>query len=67
MKLIDVTQDWDTESTTYWFALGDEVYGVIESGAGSPVFVDQNGMPLDDHDCIAAAVTDAMRKAAAGL
>lgn len=76
-KFIEKDQNWQNESTTYWFELNGEdrgtgkefdsdVYGIVESGPESTV-VDCDGCPLTSGDGIEVAVrntakvTDQMR------
>ena len=57
-------QNWADESTTYWFDVDGEMYGVVES-CGESTIVDCDGCP-DNADvniikALDGAVTDEMR------
>lgn len=58
-------QNWTNGSTTYWFDMDGELYGVVE-GEGAGV-VDSDGHPIDYNGDLrrsverACIVTDAMR------
>lgn len=66
-KFIETDQNWQEESTTYWFELSGtdygtgyefngETYGVVESGSDEPVIVDSDNCPLTDGDVETSAV-----------
>ena len=82
-KFNEAEQNWQEESTTYWFTLtgtdyGTEyefdadVYGVVESGNESTI-VNADNYPLTDGDAVTIAVrnnvivTDEIRKQASRL
>lgn len=63
---ISADQDWQNESTTYWFSLtgtdygtsvefSGETYGIVESGPESTV-VNGDGYPLPEGDHLTIAV-----------
>ena len=60
-------QNWMNGSTTYWFDIDGELYGVVE-GEGAGV-VDSDGHPIDYNDDLrsdverSCTVTDEMRAA----
>jgi len=55
-KFISKDQNWQNESTTYWFKLDDgDVYGVCESG-GTDAVLDADGCPLTEGDGLTIAV-----------
>lgn len=61
-------QNWQNQSTTYWFDVDGEVYGVVESGSEAPRIVDVDGCPIDGNGNeremrveLESAVTDEMR------
>ena len=45
-EFIQKDNDWDKESTTYWFDINGETYGVVESGCDDPVIVDCDSCPV---------------------
>ena len=60
-------QNWQNESTTYWFDLGHDTFGVVESEGRSEV-VDCEGFPIKEWGTynricrlLEGVVTDAMR------
>lgn len=56
MKATYLTKDqnWQNESTTYWFDMDSEMYGIVEGeGAGA---VDCDGCPIDYNDALRAEV-----------
>jgi hypothetical protein len=66
-KFIEADQNWQEESTTYWFELNGtdygtgyefngETYGVVESGSDEPVIVNSDNYPLVDGDVETIAV-----------
>jgi hypothetical protein len=61
------TQNWDNESTTYWFKLTGidygtemefegETYGIVESGCNDPFVVDSDNCSIPESDHLAIAV-----------
>lgn len=42
-------QNWQNESTTYWFDVVGEIYGVVESGQGG-IVVNCDGCPVNTDD-----------------
>lgn len=80
---LSVDQNWQDETTIYWFRLDGtdygtkiefdgETFGIAESG-GDDRILDEDGSPLTegDHQTIAvrntAEVTDTLREQASGL
>lgn len=80
---IEVDQNWQDETTIYWFRLDgedhgtkvqfeDETFGIAESGGDSRV-LDEDGAPLAEGDSQAIAVrntvsiTDEFRREVSGL
>ena len=80
---LNADQDWQTETTRYWFTLTGTDYGtgvefdsdefaVAESG-GDSLILDADGCPITPGDALeiavrkAAIVDDAMRAEASGL
>jgi hypothetical protein len=82
-EFITADQNWQEQSTTYWFSLsgkdcgtgyvfdGDE-YGICES-SGESVVVDEDGAPRMDCDRVVCAVrntvqiTDDLRRQVSGV
>lgn len=68
---ISADQNWQDESTTYWFDMDGELYGVVEGGNAG--IVDSDGMPIDYNDALRSRVerncivTDEIRAESAGI
>ena len=67
---ITADQNWQDETTIYWFDMDGEMYGMVEGeGAGA---VDCDGCPIDYNDALRAEVerncivTDEIRAGARG-
>lgn len=69
---VTTDQDWQDESTVYWFDLDGERYGIVEQGPET-FPVDADGCRIDYNETLAArvrgecVVTDEMRADAAGF
>ena len=50
VQYLEKDQNWKNESTTYWFEIGGETYGVVESSIEAPVVVDCDGAPVNTLD-----------------
>ena len=68
MKYLGKDQDWDEETTTYWFDVDGSRFGVVESGVFEPKIVDVLGggvnldSPFNMHlSSLPGLVTDEMR------
>ena len=46
MKKFNEDQDWNSETTTYWFDAEGEIYGVVDHNGDLSV-VDCDGCPTD--------------------
>ena len=64
-------QNWADGSTTYWFDLNGEAFGIVEGENPGPV--DCDGMPIDYNDTLRntvlckCVVTDEIRNLASGF
>ena len=64
LTFVSKDQNWADGSTTYWFNVDGEMYGVVES-CGETSFVDCDGCPdnvdVNVINALEGAVTDKMR------
>ena len=49
VSYISKDQNWENESTTYWFNVGSGVFGIVESGNDKNI-VDEDGCPVNTDD-----------------
>jgi hypothetical protein len=72
IEFIGSDQNWQDGTTTYWFRIDGQTFGVVE-GERNPGVIDADGMPVDYNDTLrnqvqsACVVTDEMRRKAAGF
>jgi len=70
-EFLEAEQNWQEESTTYWFELSgrdygteyefnSDVYGVIESGSDDAVIVNADNCPLTEGDAETVAVRNSV-------
>lgn len=58
IEFIEKDQDWQNETTRYWFSVNDESYCIADSN-GETSLLDSEGYPIEecnDHDGIKAAL-----------
>lgn len=62
VKFIEKDNNWTDGTTTYWFAVDGETFGVVEGGESwNSKVVDCDGMPSDAYTLDDLVVTDEMR------
>jgi len=73
-KFFDADQNWQDETTIYWFDLEGTTYGIVEGDdAASSRIVNADGYPLTEGDPEhvradrAIEMTDEIRRTAAGF
>ena len=53
-------QNWNDETTTYWFDVDGETYGVVDAGHDGKSVVDCDGVPSDDYTADQFEITEEM-------